>query len=213
MLFFERTKKLVGEFLLFKKYKQMHPAIAVFVGIFLIPFALFFFIFAGFTFLSAIMFALFESPIKYLHNIIHEEVKDSKTAIQVIVYYFSWPLLFIFYVFYAFFTLLVFFYYLGTMMVGYIASLGGYKFHVSPMDEDISKNLEPNPNWKKNVLGAAFFGTAFVLVLVGIILYFTAGYMIGLALLSLYMLFCCVYVPIAFRDSKEEHDSPEAKEE
>ena len=203
MLFFERTKRLVGEFLLFKRYKQMHPAIAIFVGIFLIPFALFFFIYAGFTFLASILFALFESPIKYLHNILREEVKERHIAVQVIVYWFSWPLLFILYVFYAFFTLMVFFCYLGTVMFGYIANLGGFKFHISPMDEDISKEIDEHPNWKKNVIGAIFFGTSFVLVLVGVILYLAIGSPIGAILLMVYLLFCCIYVPIAFRDKKE----------
>lgn len=210
MLFFERTKRLVQEFLLFKKYKQIHPALAVFTGIFLIPFALLFFIQLGFTFLASILFTLFEAPIKYLHGILKDEVKESKTAVQVIVYYFSWPVLFAFYVFYALFTLMVFFNYLETVLVGYIANLGGFKFHISPMEQDISKDCDPNRCWQKNVLAGIFVATSFTLVMLGVILLAAAlEPTVGVILIGLYMLFCCVYVPIAFRELKKE-PAPEA---
>lgn len=215
MLFFDRTLRLVREFLLFKKFKQLHPALAVFVGIFLIPFALLFFVYLGMTFLASILFALFEAPIKYLHGILRDEVKESKTAVQVIVYYFSWPILFVFYVFYALFTLFVFFSYLDTVLVGYIANLGGFKFHISPMEQDISKECNPNRQWQKNIVAAIFIATASSFILIGVIGLFAGGF--GPVFFGLYALFCCIYVPIAFRElkveEKKEVPQPEQPEE
>ena len=226
MLFFERTKRLAREFLQFKKFKQMSPALAVFVGIFLIPFALLFFIQLGFTFLACILFALFEAPIKYLHSISRDEVKDSRTAVQVIVYYFSWPILFAFYVFYALFTLMVFINYLETVLVGYIANLGGFRFHISPLEENISKNLEPNRQWQKNVAAAIFIGTVAPLDLIMSItilaqaasedvspLYYLPTYLP--IFFGIYFIFTCIYVPIAFQDLKREREQekPQVEQE
>ena len=141
MFFFERTLRLGKEFLKFKKYKKMNPVLAVFTGIFLIPFAACFFIELGFSFLASIFFSFLESPIKYLHNIMSDEGKKTRPATEFIIYFFAWPTIFMAYCFYAMLTLFIVIDYFFACAFGYVASLGGYKFHVSPYTEDIEKEV------------------------------------------------------------------------
>lgn len=226
MHFFERSKRLGQEFLKFKKYKHMHPAIAVFVGLFLFPFAVSFFASLGILFLLSILFTIVEGPLNYLHKVVKDEGKEMNKATEVVIYFFSWPLLFFFYVLYALLTLLIFIAYFNTVCVGYIASLGGYRFHITPNEENIEQE-ETDKDFK--IQGLVFILVVGLLLLVeiviGIVKYsdLYSRYQEGMffieflpvleTITSIYTLFCVIYVPIAFRFKKIEKVEPVVEEQ
>ena len=119
MKFFEAANRLACEVLSLKRYKKMHIALAVFVGIFLAPFYIGFFFAVGFLYLFSILFALLQAPLSYLHGVVREEGDRVKTATQFIIYFVSWPLLFFLYVMYAMLTVFIYVAYCISMGVGY----------------------------------------------------------------------------------------------
>ena len=227
MHFFEQSKRLAGEFLKFKKYKNMAPVLAVFVGIFLIPFALFFFLGLGMLFLSCMLFYLLESPLNYLHGVVKTEGKETHPATCFIIYFISWPLIFLLYVSYAFLTFFIHAFYLGTTIAGYIASLGGFKFHITPNEQDIE--VKNTPKGPFNIVALVYILIVAVLILITIViavstynnLYYYSReahfwyqfYPTLIAMFELYSLFTIIYVPIAFRFRGEPELLPEPEPE
>ena len=221
MNFFERAKRLAREVLSFKNYKKMHPALAVFTGIFLIPFAAAFFIELGSLFVLCIIFTLVQAPINYLHGIVKNEAKEVNPVAHVFIYAISWPLLFILYALFALISLFIYFQYFWTQLVGYIVAIAGYKFHLTPAEEDISKDDDR----KLNVQGAVFVGVNALLVislavyavaLYGSLynVYREAEFGIEFSLVAsvfgyIFLAFDIIYIPIAFNVGRK----PEAVEE
>ena len=166
MEYFERTLRLAKEFLLFKKYKQLHPVLAVLVGILMIPWAVMFGVALAWTFVISLFFTFVEVPVKFLHRLVREETKESHVAFKIVLYYLSWPIIFLLYVFYAFMIVEIYVIYFFTMCLGFIASLGGYRFHVTPLQEDISIET----HGKHNVMAIIHVAFALLWIFVGLIL-------------------------------------------
>ena len=225
MQFFENTKRLAREFLAFKKYKQLNKVLAVFVGIFMFPFFILFGVMLAWTFFSAIFFTIVEAPIKFLHNLIKDETKEHHLAFRMLIYYLSWPIIFIFYVFYALMIVDIYICYFFTQCVGYVASLGGFHFHISPLDERIDKEIDLERKHNKAaiihiVVVAVLVFVCAILALVGGIIAAVADdpaigvtiLMVGLALLGLPVAFEGIYAVLAYRDwAKKEEPKPEEK--
>ena len=224
MDFFEKTNRLAKEFLLFKKYKAMHPVIAVFVGIFLIPFAISFFVGLGLLYILSILFYLIKAPLDFLHNVVKEERGEVKHATQFWIYFISWGPIFLLYALYAFISFFFYVFYLGVQIDGYITSLGGYKFHISPNEEDIS--IEVQPTLRFNYAGLIFIAVCVILIISSVVAAITmysslyANYEEALfpmkyspflyGVVSTYELFSFVFIPIAFKNKKV--DTPKEEE-
>ena len=204
MLYFEKTLRSIKEYLLLKRYKNMNIVLAIFVFIFMLPFHIAFFVWAGYTFLLSIFYSVIEAPIRFLHDLIRDETKESHVAFKIVIYYLSWPLIFIFYVFYAFMIVSIVISYLFTQVIGYVASLAGYRFHITPKEEDISIEAKNQYN-KQAIAHIITVGSLIVLgalmIVLGIFLT-QALIFVGVGLLSLIEGFELIYALLAYRDWK-----------
>ena len=197
MSFFKQGQRLLHEFFKFKKYKSMHPALAVFSGIFLLFPAILFFFGIAFYFIGAIFFDLMKSPVEFLHTILRNEKKDNHPAPQCVIYWFAWPVVFTIYAFMAMFTLLINVQYFLAQVAGYIASMGGYRFHLLPTEENIEIGEFVPVNTGVQVV---YIVASAILFLIGAILFLfvpKAG-TVGIILFVIKeVILNCIYIPIA----------------
>lgn len=210
MFFYDRFIRLLNEFLEFKRYKKMPLILRIFVSICLTPFFLLFFIFFLISLLQSWIFIIIETPIRMLHEIVTKEGEKVKHATQFIIYFISWPFIFLFYISYAFMTLTLAILYVFTSIFGYVASLGGYKFHVSAHTESIEKDFYESKYIPQSTVFFAI--NAFMLLAFSIFViitysmyssyysyYFFTLLIIGAIIYgSFYILFCFIYIPISF---------------
>ena len=227
MFFFESTKRLAKEFFEFKKYRALKPVFAVIIGIILLPLAIIFMAFLGELFLFSIFYSFIEAPVKYLHKIVGDEGQKVMHATQFIIYLISWPALFLLYFIYASITVSLVIEYFLAQVFGYLVSLGGFKFHISPYEKDIALDEEPLEHTPSAIGYIAVFGlVVLVLLIVGITLYsilymeyrealFATQFapVLTAAVLLFYFPFTGIYIPCAFRGKKvapklEEETSP-----
>ena len=124
------TNNLLQEVLKLKKYKAMSPFFAVLTAIFMSPWILVALLLAATSYVLGFLFKTITSPIDYLHSLVSKEGEGVKHATQFIIYAISWPLIFFLYatVSVTLFTLTVVYALLSC--VCYIASLGGFRFHL-----------------------------------------------------------------------------------
>ncbi len=126
----EKMFALLKEAFKFKKYKAMHPCLAVFTGILMLPFVAMSFLATALLAILCFTFSVFASPIKFLHNMVSNEGKDVKHGTQIVVYLISWPTIFLFYVMVSALLLFIIPVYALTSILYYVWTLGGFKFHV-----------------------------------------------------------------------------------
>lgn len=221
MKFFEQVQRLGKEFFDFKKYKLLHPALAVFVGLFVSPFAVLFILALGFCFLLSFFFAFIEEPIDYLHRILRGEGEVVKTPTQFIVYFFSWPFLFFLYAFFALSRFIGIIVYFSAVLYGYIASLAGFKFHISPNEENIkvvSKRYYLNGVATGFVIVMAVFLLVVLISAIVVVVrsnssdYTTLEYLANRRMFIIYaliyFLFTSIYIPIGFKNKLPEQPKP-----
>lgn len=214
MQFFENTKRLAREFLSFKKYKQMNTVLAVFVGLFMSPFIIMFFVELFWTFINAIIFTIIEAPIKFLHKLIRDETQEHHLAFRIIIYYLSWPIVFGLYVTYALMMIDIVISYVITQAIGYVASLGGFLFHISPLDERIDKEVDMEQKHNKSgivhvAVCAAILLITLIIIVVGVIIMIVLEespllIIIGASIIGLIPLFELFFAVLAYRDKKRE---------
>ena len=208
MKFFNLTTRLAREVFSLKRYKKMNKVLAVFLGIFLAPFFVGFIFAIGMLYLASIFFAIISAPLSYLHGVVREEGERVKTATQVVIYLISWPLIFFLYFWYAFLTLWIYIFYFLSVCDGYIVAVGGFIFHIDPLYEDISKDLEGEsfkirPLIYIIVAGLCLFITL-ILIIVGVVSEEPFDWVTACSVVFfVYELFTIIYVPIAFNHKKE----------
>ena len=162
--FISRMTALLGEAFKFKKYKAMHPAFAVFVGIFMLPVVVASFAAAGILAVLTFAFEVLSSPVKYVHGIVNKEGKEVKHATQAIVYLFSWPFVFAAYALTGLLLVAIFPIYALLSFLLYVWTLGGFKFHLFPVEDDIAVEVNGRYNF---ILPAVFIAvSAIVLIIV-----------------------------------------------
>ncbi len=175
--FLKKMVTLLKEAFTFKKYKAMHPVLAVFTGIFMLPFVIASFVLTAILAVLCFLFTVFSSPVKYLHDLVTGEGKGVQHATQFIIYFISWPLVFFLYAMVAVLLLFIIPAYAALSVALYVWSLGGFKFHLFPNKvDDIS--IEVNGKYFILPLVFAIIG-AIVLVLIPFIhavIHFTALY-------------------------------------
>lgn len=224
MQLYEKTLRLAQEAYSFKRYLKMKRFLRVIAFILMAPFIAIFTLMLGFLFLDAIFFQLVSSPIQFLHSIIKKERDEVNFGVQIVLYVLSWPLMFLFYVLYAFVLLLFYFDYFLVVCLGYVATLAGFKFHISIAEEDITKNL-PDREFVKPIIQLVIWGIFFVVGLtLGIVVFYNLWYyrledtfFIEFlpdiyAIVGGYLGVTAIFVPIAYRSKKEE-EAPEEEAE
>ena len=134
--FLAKMSTLLKEAFKFKKYKAMHPALAVFVGLLMIPVVAASFVAVAVLASLGFVLAVISSPIKYLHSIVNEEGKQVKHATQAFIYIISWPLVFMLYAVVSLLLVLIMPAYALTAFLTYVWTLGGFKFHLFVSEDD-----------------------------------------------------------------------------
>lgn len=197
MSFFKQGQRLLHEFFKFKKYKSMHPALAVFSGIFLLVPALLFFFGMVFYFIGAVFFDLMKSPVEFLHTILKNERKDIHWFPTAVVYCFAWPIVFGVYALMAIFTLLINVQYFMAQLAGYIASMGGYRFHLLPTEENIEIGEFGSVRTGVQVVYIVASGILFLIGAI-LLLFVKEASTVGIVILAVKeVLLNCIYIPIA----------------
>jgi cobalamin synthase len=132
MKYFEHAKKLAKAIFSFEKYKAMPLWLAIICGILMVPYWLIFIVWLVALSALTIFLSFLETPINFLHNIMKDEAKEKRTPVEVVIYIISWPLIFVFYAFFAITTITTSIIYFFTEAWGFVASLGGFRFHIRP---------------------------------------------------------------------------------
>ena len=141
MFFFEQTKRLWLEFTKFKRFRSFPIGLSILLGILVSPLMLIFVLMMFTLFIGSIIYSLLSSPIEYLHKILKDEIKEKHVAVQVVLYLISWGVLFALYFIFAFFSFYLFILYFFTSVIGWLASLSGYKFHILANEENIELDI------------------------------------------------------------------------
>lgn len=137
--FLTKTANLMKEAFKLKKYKAMHPALAVFTMIFMLPWMLVSFALTAVLAVLGFIFELFAAPARYLHGLTKSEGNDVKHATQAVIYLISWPVIFALYAAMIPLMLCILVTYALFSIVTYAWSLCGFKFHLFPNElDDIS---------------------------------------------------------------------------
>ena len=144
--YLEKTTALFKEAILLKKYKAMPVALAILVGIVMLPFALMTAIGALFLYGISYIFKIVVLPIEQLHKLLHTEGQSVQHATQFIMYFLSWSFIFSAYTMFCFMSVITTILYSFCSIATYIWSLGGIKFHVFPNKDDISVSVEGQYN-------------------------------------------------------------------
>lgn len=128
--FFEKSISLVKEAFKFKKYKLMDKWATVLLIIFMLPLIVSSVFLAGTLIISAFFVKIIQTPVNYLKSLVNSEGKEVKHATQFIIYFISWPLVFVLYVVSSFLLIYEYILYAVLACICYAWSLGGFKFHV-----------------------------------------------------------------------------------
>lgn len=134
--FLGKMAALLKEAFKFKKYRAMHPALAVFTGIFMLPMVAVSFVVTALLTVLCFAFAVLSSPVKYLHGIVNNEGKEVKHATQTAIYLISWPVVFALYLVMSALLVAILPVYALLSIILYAWTLGGFKFHLFPNEAD-----------------------------------------------------------------------------
>ena len=161
--FMERATVVLKEAALLKKYKAMPLALAIFVGIFMLPLVLASVFFAVPIYVLGYLFSVVSLPVQSLHKLLREEGQSVQHGTQAVVYLLSWGFVFGMYAALTFFLVVLTVLYSVFSIVTYLWTLGGIKFHLFAKEEDIS--VEVNGKYKV-VIPAIFLAVMGVLLIV-----------------------------------------------
>ncbi|MBE6546433.1 MAG: hypothetical protein E7668_03190 [Ruminococcaceae bacterium] len=136
--YLQKMSVLLQEAFQFKKYKAMPVGFAILLGILMIPWVLSSFLFVALFSVATFLFSVVLLPVKALHSVVHNESQNALHATQFILYFISWPLIFLLYVVLALLVPILFVLYAALSLTTYIWSFCGFRFHLFPTKEDIS---------------------------------------------------------------------------
>lgn len=142
--FMERTTVVLKEAFLLKKYKAMPLALAILVGIFMLPVILASSVCALFVYVLGYLFSVVSLPVQNLYKILHQEGQSVKHGTQVVIYLVSWSMVFFGYAALSVFMITLTILYSLFSILTYLWTLGGFRFHVFAKDEDISVQVDSN---------------------------------------------------------------------
>lgn len=196
---------LLKEAFSFKKYKAMHPVLAVFTGIFMLPFVIGSSITAMTLIAVTFCFKVTKLPIDFLHDLMKSEGKDVHPATQFIIYFLSWSVVFSLYATLSLSLVVITVLYAFLSLETYIWTLGGYKFHalIGAAGEKIAIRARVNYRPKTPLI---FIIVCAVILALEVVLYFTVGIAPVLALYAAYLLFAVLYVALAMTKNNVADD-------
>lgn len=160
--FVEKATAVLKEAIQLKKYKAMPLALAIPVGILMLPLVIASAIFAALVFVLGYLFSVVALPVQSLHKLMHDEGQNVKHATQFLVYLLSWGFIFATYASLTFFMVTLTVLYSLFSIFTYLWTLGGFKFHLFATDEDIAVDV----NEKYNILIPIIFIAAMAILLI-----------------------------------------------
>lgn len=164
--YLKKTWLVMKEAFKFKKYKAMHPAFAIFVGILMLPFVAVSVVLTAVLSVLCFVFNLLLTFIKHFHSVVRSEGQAVKAGAQFWIYFVPWVILFAYYLVMSVITVVIYLLYALLAIFAYVFSLGGFKFHIAPNydSDDISVDVEGRffviPIVAISVLGVFFILTA-----------------------------------------------------
>ena len=189
--FIQKTTLVLQEACKLKKYKAMPVALAVVVGLFLLPLFAAGILAAAALYVFGYIFSIVSLPTTKLHKLLHDEGQSLSGAGQFAVYFLSWTFIFSTYAVLSFMLILLGVMYSVFAILTYLWTLGGIKFHVSADVEDISVEVEGKYNMAIPVI--------FVVVAVVLFLVEKIGFRFGHdGIAAIRRLFALVYVMAVF---------------
>ena len=129
-----------------KKYKAMPLAFAIVVGVLMLPLAIAAIIFGVALYVIGYIYYVASSPTQKLHELLRNEGKELKHASQFIIYFLSWGFVFGAYALLFGFAVMLNILYTLFVILAYVATLGGFKFHAFVTEEDISVEVDGEYN-------------------------------------------------------------------
>lgn len=162
--FMNRASAVLKEAFLLKKYKAMPVALAIIVGIFMLPLILASLISAFFVYVLGYLFSVVSLPVQSLHKLLKEEGQAVKHGTQVIIYLASWGFVFSAYAALSFFLVTLTVLYSLFSIFTYLWTLGGFKFHLFTKEEDIAIEVNGKYNALVPVIFIALMGTLLLIV-------------------------------------------------
>ena len=162
--FMERATVVLKEALQLKKYKAMPVALAIIVGIFMLPLVLASVVCAVLVYVLGYLFSVVSLPVQSLHKLLREEGQGVMHGTQVIVYLLSWSFIFGAYAALTFFLISLTALYSLFSIFTYLWTLGGFKFHLFAKEEDISIEVTGKYKTLIPVIFIAVMGVLLVLL-------------------------------------------------
>lgn len=162
--FMQRATAVLKEAAKLKKYKAMPLVLAIITGLLMLPVALIALVCVGFLYVLGYLFSIVSLPVQRLHKLLHDEGQSVKHAAQFIIYFLSWAGIFSAYAMLSFFLIILTVLYSVFAILGYICTLGGYKFHAFASEDDISVEVEGKYNILIPVIYIAAMGVLLLLL-------------------------------------------------
>ena len=160
----------------FKKYKALHPFFAVVVGLCQLPYVLISFLTAAVIYVFDFIVGVLAYPFEQVHGLIRREKNEVRGAAEAIIYFLSWPFLFLFYIILTFMTFVLNVLYVVAALTTFIWSLGGFKFHLFlSRAGDIKKDVKGKYSHAVSIVFTVIIGVLFILlpIILGLITFAT----------------------------------------
>jgi len=162
--FMNRVTAVLKEASLLKKYKAMPLALAIVVGILMLPLVLASLVSALMLYVLGYLFSVVSLPVQSLHKLLKEEGQSVQHGAQVAVYLVSWGFVFGAYAALSFFLVMLTVLYSLFSIFTYLWTLGGLKFHLFAKEEDISVEVTGKYNILIPVIFVSVMGVLLIVV-------------------------------------------------
>jgi len=146
-----------------KKYKAMHLAFAIVIGVLMLPLAVAALCLAVALYVLGYVYSVICTPTQKLHELLRNEGRELKHATQFIIYFLSWGFVFSAYALLFGFAVVLNILYTVFAILAYVVTLGGFKFHAIAGKEDISVDVEGRYHIAVLIVFVAVMGTLIVL--------------------------------------------------
>lgn len=147
-----------------KKYKAMHLAFAIVIGVLMLPLAIAAVFFAVALYVLGYIYSVISTPTQKLHELLRNEGRELKHASQFIIYFLSWGFVFGAYAVLFGFAVALNILYTLFAILAYVATLGGFKFHAFVGKENISVDVEGKYHIAVLIVFIAVMGVLLVLL-------------------------------------------------
>lgn len=162
--YMQSVTAVINEAKKLKKYKAMHLAFAIVIGVLMLPFAISALALAVVIYVLGYLFSVISEPVQKLHELLKGEGRELKHASQFIIYFLSWGFIFSAYAFLSVIAVVLNVFYTVFAILTYICTLGGIKFHAFAGNDDLSVEVDGKYNIVVLIVFVAVMGTLLVVV-------------------------------------------------